>query len=124
MTKAAGLFVVLMGLAMLGVLRVPFLNRERRIDLRRVRSGLAGAFPVGHGIRLRLDAVHRTDPCRDPKRRCGGSDRQRGGGSSSYSLGMGLPFLAMAWAYAGQGRVMALFKNKSTRLRSSGLAAF
>src|SRR3979411_3022791 len=37
-TKVAGVFVIVMGLATLGVLRLPFLYRERRFDLNRIRA--------------------------------------------------------------------------------------
>ncbi|MGH2651557.1 MAG: cytochrome c biogenesis CcdA family protein, partial [Actinomycetota bacterium] len=43
----AGAFVIAMGLAAVGVLRVPFLYREARLDLRRIRSGPLGAVPLG-----------------------------------------------------------------------------
>ena len=47
LVKVGGLFVIAMGLATLGVLPVPFLYREKRLDLNRVRSGPAGAVPLG-----------------------------------------------------------------------------
>ena len=46
-TKVAGVFVIAMGLATLGVLRLPFLYREKRFDLNRIRSGPVGAIPLG-----------------------------------------------------------------------------
>ena len=45
--RVAGAFVIAMGLATTGLLRVPFLYRERRFDLARIRPGPAGALPLG-----------------------------------------------------------------------------
>jgi len=45
--RIAGVFVIAMGLATIGLLRVPFLYRERRFDLARIRPGPAGALPLG-----------------------------------------------------------------------------
>jgi cytochrome c-type biogenesis protein len=45
--RVAGVFVIAMGLATIGLLRVPFLYRERRFDLSRIRPGPAGALPLG-----------------------------------------------------------------------------
>jgi cytochrome c-type biogenesis protein len=47
LVKVGGVFVIAMGLATVGVLRVPFLHREKRLDLNRVRLGPAGAVPLG-----------------------------------------------------------------------------
>ena len=47
LVKVGGVFVTAMGLATLGAFRIPFLHREKRIDLNRVRSGPVGAVPLG-----------------------------------------------------------------------------
>lgn len=47
-TKLAGAAIVLFGLHLIGVLRVPLLNRERRLDFTAFRGGgLGGAFAMG-----------------------------------------------------------------------------
>lgn len=46
-TKVAGVFIIVLGLATLGALRIPALQRERRIDLGRLARGPRSAFPVG-----------------------------------------------------------------------------
>jgi cytochrome c-type biogenesis protein len=45
--RVAGVFVIVMGLAMLGIVRIPFLYREKRFDMSRVPRGPLGAFPLG-----------------------------------------------------------------------------
>src|SRR6266849_8167529 len=45
--RVAGVVIILMGLAMMGVLRIPFLYRERRVDLTRIPSGPKAAFALG-----------------------------------------------------------------------------
>ena len=46
-TRLSGVLIIIMGLAMLGFLRIPVLYRERRLDLARVPSGPKGAFFLG-----------------------------------------------------------------------------
>ena len=45
-TRIAGVAIIVMGLSMLGLIRVPFLNQERRL-LGRVRPGPSSAFLLG-----------------------------------------------------------------------------
>ncbi len=47
LARAFGVPIIALGLATIGVLRLPFLMRERRIDLARVPRGTAWAFPMG-----------------------------------------------------------------------------
>lgn len=45
-TRVAGVLIIVMGLSMIGLVRVPFLNRERRL-LGRVRPGPSSGFLLG-----------------------------------------------------------------------------
>lgn len=47
LTRLGGAVVILIGLAVLGVIKVPGLFRERRFELQRLPLGLVGAVPVG-----------------------------------------------------------------------------
>ena len=42
-----GGFIIVLGLVTMGVLRIPLLQRERRLDLARIPRGPAWAFPMG-----------------------------------------------------------------------------
>ncbi len=46
-TRLSGVVIIAMGLAMLGVVRIPLLHRERRFDLARIPSGPRAAFLLG-----------------------------------------------------------------------------
>lgn len=50
MVRWFGVPIVVLGLSTMGVLRVPVLLRERRVDLARIPHGPAWAFPMGMGF--------------------------------------------------------------------------
>lgn len=47
LTKVAGIIIVILGLYLLGILKVGWLNVERRLKLKRFSPGLFGAFLIG-----------------------------------------------------------------------------
>jgi len=47
LSRVGGVVISIMGLLLAGVLRLPLLMREARLDLSRVRPGPAGAVPSG-----------------------------------------------------------------------------
>jgi len=47
LTRIGGVIVILLGLSMLGVIKIPTLSRERRMHLTRRPATLLGALPVG-----------------------------------------------------------------------------
>lgn len=52
LNRVAGGLIVVMGLSFAGVLRLPWLSRERRIDLGRFARGPASAVPLGAAFAL------------------------------------------------------------------------
>lgn len=119
--KVAGVFVLAMGLTMLGVLRTPWLLRERRLDLRRIRPGPAGAFPLGMAF-----AIGWT-PCIGPVLSgilvAASSTQTASTGAgllSIYSLGMGIPFLLVALAYTRNGKVFDFLRRHSRAIERTG----
>ncbi len=112
LTRIAGVFVILMGLATVGLLRLPFLMREARPGLTRVRPGPVGALPMGIAF-----AVGWT-PCIGPVlaailTAAAASGGLRRGASLLfvYSLGLGIPFLLLAFGFARGGRVFGWLRR-------------
>ncbi|MHB8293360.1 MAG: cytochrome c biogenesis CcdA family protein [Acidimicrobiales bacterium] len=93
----AGAGLIAMGLAMAGVLRVPWLQRERRFALQRVPTGPGAAFGVGMAF-----AAGWT-PCIGPVLATILTIAAATGTAAwgalllvLFSLGLGLPFVALA----------------------------
>jgi cytochrome c-type biogenesis protein len=121
LVRIAGVFVIVMGLSMLGILRLPFLQREKRLDMRRIPSGPAGAFPLGMAF------AFGWTPCIGPvlatilATAATTSNAARGAGLLTiYSLGMGIPFLLMAMAYTRGGRTAGFFKRHALFIERAG----
>lgn len=102
-----GALVVVMGLAMTGLIRIPLLLREARFDLsRRFGTGPGTALPLGAAF------AFGWTPCVGPVLASilttAASAANLGRGALlllAYSLGLGLPFLALAAGVArGQDR--------------------
>lgn len=119
--QVAGVFVIVMGVVTAGFLRIPFLYRERRIDLRSIRPGPAGALPMGMAF-----AIGWT-PCIGPvlagiltaAATTGGALR----GASLlfvYSLGLGIPFLFLSVGYARAGRTFAWLRRHGRGIELAG----
>lgn len=98
-TQVAGLLIVVMGLHLAGILRIPFLLQERRFDLGRLRPGPFGAALVGAAF------AFGWTPCIGPI--LGGiltmaaSQESVGQGTAllvTYSAGLAVPFLLASWS--------------------------
>lgn len=121
LTRLAGAFVILMGLVTLGVVRIPLLYREARLDLSRLRPGPAGAIPLGAAFAIGWA------PCIGPvlagilTAAASTQGALRGGALLLvYSLGLGLPFVLLAYGYAGSGRVFAWLRRHGRGIEVSG----
>src|SRR6266508_1152413 len=66
LTQAAEVLVILFGLVNLALLKIPFLYRERRFDMRRISPGPAGALPLRMAFALGWTPLHRPGPRRHP----------------------------------------------------------
>jgi cytochrome c-type biogenesis protein len=114
--RAAGVVIVLLGLFVLGLVRLPFLMREGRPLLEHVRPGPSGALLLGVGF------AFGWTPCIGPVL---GSILVLAGGQGTvtagaallllYSLGLGLPFL-------GAALFLDRFRAASAWLRRHGQA--
>ncbi|GAC1374046.1 MAG: cytochrome c biogenesis protein CcdA [Actinomycetota bacterium] len=110
--KVAGAFVIVMGLASLGVLRIPFLYKEKRFNLNKIRSGPAGAVTLGMAF------AFGWTPCIGPVLGAvltvAASTETASKGALllfMYSLGLGLPFLAFAYFYSRAGRTFKFVRR-------------
>jgi cytochrome c-type biogenesis protein len=103
--RVMGVGIIVLGLSMAGLLRVPFLLRERRVDPARLPRGPAGAFGVGVAF-----AAGWT-PCIGPVLAvilaAAATTQTVAWGALLlvfYSLGLGLPFVALALGLERAGR--------------------
>jgi cytochrome c-type biogenesis protein len=121
LTRLAGVFVIVMGLAAIGVLRIPFLYRERRFDLRRIRKGPAGAVPLGMAFAIGWS------PCIGPVLAgiltAAASARSATRGALllfTFSLGMGIPFVLLAMGYARSVRAFGWVRRHGRAIEWAG----
>lgn len=95
--RAGGVAIIVLGVASLGVVRVPLLDREIRFDLARIRRGPSSAFVLG------LVFAIGWAPCIGPVlatvlATAAASETAGWGGVllALYSLGLGVPFVLLA----------------------------
>lgn len=110
-----GTLVVLMGLTMVGVVRIRVLYRQARFDLTRFGRGLGGALPLGAAF------AFGWTPCVGPVLASilatAASTATVGRGAVllfAYSLGLGVPFLVLA-AGMTRGRTGIGWLRRHTR---------
>lgn len=97
LTRIGGVVVILIGLAVLGVIKVPGIYRERRLELQRLPTGLLGAFPVGMAFGFAWTPC--VGPVLTSVLTLAAASQTVSSGAMllfAYSLGLGLPFLASA----------------------------
>ncbi|HEX9697309.1 MAG TPA: cytochrome c biogenesis CcdA family protein [Actinomycetota bacterium] len=119
--KISGVFVLVMGLAMLGLLRIPFLYREARLDLSRIQRGPAGAMPLGMAF------AFGWTPCVGPVL---GAILTSAAATHTvwkgttllfvYSLGMGIPFLLLAFGSSKANRAFAFLRRHARGVERLG----
>ena len=119
--RIAGVFIIVMGLVTAGVLRIPFLRRELRMDLRRVRPGPSGAVPLGMAF-----AIGWT-PCIGPilagiLTAAATAEGAWSGASLLfvYSLGLGIPFVLLALGYTRANRAVAWLRRHGRGVELTG----
>jgi cytochrome c-type biogenesis protein len=97
LTRVGGAVVVVLGLAVLGLVKIPGLSRERRFHVERRPMGLLGAYPVGMAFGFAWT------PCVGPVLTAvltlAATTQTAAAGAQLlfvYSLGLGVPFLLVA----------------------------
>jgi len=116
-----GVVVIVLGLATMGVLRVPMLSAERRIDLARVPRGPAWAFPMGMAF------AAGWAPCIGPVLAtivgvATVTQTVAWGGVllALYSLGLGLPFVALAVGFSRAQRSLGWLQRHGRGIELAG----
>lgn len=123
LARLFGITVILLGLNTMGLLRIPILNREKRLDLARIPKGPAWALPVGMAF-----AIGWT-PCIGPVLATilgvAAGTGQAGAGTALlvlYSLGLGLPFIALAVGFSRAQRSLGFLRRHGAGIeRFAGL---
>lgn len=120
LSKVAGAIIVLFGLHVMGVLRIPLLYREARVQVAARPASLAGAYLVG------LAFAFGWSPCVGPVLAAiltvAAAKEQVWEGAALltvYALGIGVPFLAAA-LFAGP--FLRLLKRMRRHMRAVELA--
>ncbi|WP_448070723.1 cytochrome c biogenesis CcdA family protein [Georgenia yuyongxinii] len=116
-----GAFIVVMGLLTAGVLRIPVLQRQLRFDLSKVGRGPRSAVPLGAGF------AFGWTPCIGPVLASvlvvAASTTTMMQGAvllAAYSLGLGLPFLALAVAVARGNARIGWLRRHTRKLEIGG----
>ena len=119
--RAAGVLIIVLGLLVIGLLRVPFLMREGRPLLDRVRPGPAGAFFLGVAF------AFGWTPCIGPVL---GSILLLASGQATgfqgalllliYSLGLGIPFLLAAAFLERFAGAAAWLRRRAAPINAAG----
>lgn len=119
--RIGGVFVIVFGLATMGVFRVGWLMQERRFPLHRMRSGPAGALPLGMAF-----AIGWT-PCIGPilatiltVASAAGSALWGASLLLVYSFGLGIPFILLAFGMSGTNRVAGWLRRHGRGVEIAG----
>ena len=122
-TRVFGIVIVLLGLATIGVVRAPWLQRERRVDLAKLPRGPGAAFPLGMAF------AAGWVPCVGPvlatilaTASVSGTATWGGILLALYSLGLGIPFVLVAVGFQRATRSLAWLRRHSRGIeRTSGI---
>lgn len=119
--RVFGVVIIALGLATMGVLRVPVLMREKRLDLARVPRGPAWAFPMGMAF------AAGWAPCIGPVLATILATAAATGTVAwgavllvFYSLGLGVPFVLLALGFARAQRSLQWLRRNGRRIEVAG----
>lgn len=97
LTRLGGVIVILLGLSMLGVLKLPALAREHRVPITRRPGTILGAIPIGMAFGFAWTPC--VGPVLGAVLTLAATTQRAADGALllfAYSLGLGVPFLATA----------------------------
>lgn len=117
----SGLLIVVLGLSTAGLVRLPLLGRERRLDLARLPKGPGWAFPLGMAF------AAGWVPCVGPilatilaTAAAGGSIAWGALLLALYSVGLGVPFILLALGYHRANRTFGWLRRHGLLIERSG----
>jgi cytochrome c-type biogenesis protein len=119
--RAGGVVIILMGLAMMGVLWIPFLYRERRLDLTRIPSGPKAAFALG--MAFAFGWVPCIGPVLATILATAAATQTVAWGAVLlilYSLGLGFPFIVLALGFQHARGSLDWLKRHGRRIEIAG----
>ena len=121
LSRVGGVVIIVMGLLLAGVVRIPLLMHEVRMDLSRIRPGPAGAAPLGMAFAIGWV------PCVGPvlagiltMAASSGSGTQGAALLAVYSLGLGVPFVVLALAASRVAPVVRWLQRRARGVELSG----
>jgi len=116
-----GVVIIALGLVTAGAARLPFLMRERRLDLSRLPRGPAFAFPMGMAF------AAGWAPCVGPvlatilaTAAASGTVAWGAALLLLYSAGLGVPFVLLALGFARAQRSLAWLRRNGRRIEVAG----
>lgn len=116
-----GVVIIVMGLVTMGVVRIPALMREKRMDLSRLPRGPAFAFPMGMAF------AAGWAPCIGPvlatilaTSAATGTVAWGAILLALYSIGLGVPFVLLALGFARAQRSLAWLRRNGRRIEVAG----
>ena len=119
--RVMGVGIIVLGLSMIGVLRIGFLQREGRFDMARVARGPGGAFAVG------VTFAAGWTPCIGPVLAVilatAATTKTVAWGALLlflYSLGLGLPFIGLALGLNRARRSLEWFRRHGRQIEVVG----
>ena len=64
--KGGGVLIILLGIHFTGIINIPFLQMEKRFEMRKKPLGYRRFISCGDGFCSRMDPLYWTDPLHDP----------------------------------------------------------
>lgn len=121
LAQAGGVLIIAFGLVVAGVVRVPMLMREHRLDLTRVRPGPGGAVPLG--MAFAIGWVPCVGPVLASILTLAAADTSVSQGAlllGIYSAGLGLPFIGLAVAASRLGPMVRFLRRRARAVELLG----
>ena len=119
--RIAGVGIIALGLAQIGLFDLPFLQRERRVDLARIPKGPASAFPLG--MAFAFGWVPCIGPVLATILTAAGASETVGWGAfllACYSVGLGIPFVLLGVGFQRARGALDWMRRNGRRLEIVG----